>query len=84
MCEANGSSQINGATNDKDLSRMLELLGVRLVLEPTQEKYFACKTLACNCGVSLAIPEISFHNVWEGDTLPSHKIRDSQFWSGEN
>lgn len=71
MHELSGSSQINGANDDKDLSCMIELLGVILVLEPTHPKYFSCKTLASNCGVSRAILRISFHNVWEGDTLAS-------------
>lgn len=84
MPEASGSSQINVANDDKDLSQMLELLGVSSVPEPTEPKSFASKAPASNCGVSRAVPEISFHNGWEGDTLASHQNWDSQFWYGEN
>lgn len=84
MPEANGSNQINGANNDQHLSQMLEFLGLSPVPEPTQPKSFACKTPASNCGISQAVPALSFHNGWEGDTLASRQNQDSQFWYGES
>lgn len=50
----------------------------------TWPKYFACKTSAFNYGVSVAIPKIYFHNVWEEDTIASRQNWDPRFWYGEN
>lgn len=84
MPKGNGSSQINGANDDQDLSQMLEFLGVSAVPEITQANSFAYKTPASSCGVSRDVPAVSFHNGWKGDTLASCQNQDSQLWHGES